>query len=398
MRSVFTAFALATFGTATTAAPPLPPPLYSVVSVHVEAGVTIVARIAMMSVNNIVMPTANRVTTMLHVNGGDIPLNLARTGPPVTVPANGYVVVEYRAARPAGLHSDRAILSLDNPPDGYAFALGDGQGGAATRVARASAPPPASTELLPAPPGGVAPPPRPGNPYLANLTAYNPIYGLIGSGTDTNAKLELSFKYQLFGTAGEPRGSWLNGFHFAYTQRMFWDTAADSAPFHDVNYQPEFLYIYMSPANEHGVVLGGRGGFLHESNGRDGTASRGYSILYAQPDVSFPLGGWTFSIGPRIFKYIIGRDRNADIAQYRGHQALALSIGQENGLKLSTFSRLNFGTGKGSVDADLSYPLTHLWKRLPLYLVVQGFKGYGEDLLDYDRRQTRLRIGVGIVR
>ncbi|MDB5736735.1 MAG: putative outer rane phospholipase, partial [Sphingomonas bacterium] len=199
-------------------------------SVHSEADGAIVAQVAMMSVNDIAMPTENVVTTTLHADGRDFPLKLTRTGPPVKMPANGYAIVEYRAARPAGLHGDRAVLSLDDGPDGYAFALGSAQI-ATTQIASAS-PPPAPAAPLPAPPGGVAPPPRPGNPYLANLTTYNPIYGLIGSGTDTNAKLEVSFKFQLFGTAGDPKGSWLNGFHFAYTQRMFWDTAASSAPFH----------------------------------------------------------------------------------------------------------------------------------------------------------------------
>jgi phospholipase A1 len=365
-------------------------------SVQAGASGPIVVHVALMNtLDRSTSSSEASFQTMIHSAGQDVAVEMVRRGPPVEIAGKGYATVDYIIARPAGL-SGQAVLSLNRGPDGYAFALG-GAPVVSAQLAAAS-PPPASTEPLPAPPGGIAPPPRPGNPYLANLTTYNPIYGLIGSGTDTNAKLELSFKYQLFGTAGDPKGSWLNGFHFAYTQRMFWDTAANSAPFHDVNYQPEFLYIYSLPANDHGVVFGARGGFLHESNGRAGSASRGYNILYAQPDMSFPLGGWTFSIGPRIFKYVIGRDSNPDIARYRGHQALAFSIGEQDGFKLSTFSRLNFGTGKGSVDADLSYPLTHVWKQFPLYLVVQGFTGYGEDLLDYDRKQTRLRIGVGIVR
>jgi len=300
-------------------------------------------------------------------------------------PAGGFVRLHYRFQAPANATGD-LLLSFD-AAGGYRFA----EAPAAEQQLAAAAPAPEPEQ-----PGATPPPPRPNNPLLGNLSTYNPIYAVIGHGTDTDAKLELSFKYQLLGHPGD--GNWYSGFHFAYTQRMFWDIAADSAPFRDVNYQPEFLYIYTLPKNEAGDQLSVRGGFLHESNGRDGAASCSYNILYVQPTLDVPIGSWTASIGPRIFHYVINRDGNEDIARYRGHQALAFSIGQDQGLKLSTWSRLNFSTGKGSVDADLSYPLTHIWHDLPLYVVVQGFTGYGEDLLDYNRKQTRLRVGIGIVR
>lgn len=306
----------------------------------------------------------------------------------IEIPAGGFARLRYAFRVPNGAPDDM-VLSLD--------------GGGAYRFAKASVPyAPIYPSMMPAAPETsvasttLPPPPRPNNPLLGNLSTYNPIYAVLGHGTDTDAKLELSFKYQLLGHPGD--GQWYSGFHFAYTQRMFWDLGANSAPFRDVNYQPEFLYIYALPKNEAGDQLSVRGGFLHESNGRDGAASRSYNILYVQPTLNVPIGSWTASIGPRIFHYIINRDGNEDIARYRGHQALAFSIGRDQGLKLSTWSRLNFSTGKGSVDADLSYPLTGLWHDLPVYVVMQGFTGYGEDLLDYNRKQTRLRVGIGIVR
>ena len=35
---------------------------------------------------------------------------------------------------------------------------------------------------------------------------------------------------------------------------------------------------------------------------------------------------------------------------------------------------------------------------LNLYVFGQAFAGYGENLLDYNRQTTRLRVGVAIVR
>ena len=54
---------------------------------------------------------------------------------------------------------------------------------------------------------------------------------------------------------------------------------------------------------------------------------------------------------------------------------------------------------KGAIDAELSYPLDKIVDtNLNVYVFGQAFAGYGENLLDYDRKATRLRLGVAIVR
>jgi hypothetical protein len=50
-----------------------------------------------------------------------------------------------------------------------------------------------------------------------------------------------------------------------------------------------------------------------------------------------------------------------------------------------------------SAEADPSHPLLRR-AGIPLYAVVQGFTGHGEDLRDDDREQSRLRLGLGIAR
>jgi outer membrane phospholipase A len=371
---------------AATPALALDPP--TVAEVHATADGSAEAVLVFTNGGSTAEPPPARLSATVTHGGVATPVTLQEAiGGVDAVPAGGFARLRYHFQAPAHASGD-LLLSLD-AAGGYRFAETQAPG---EQVAAATTVPAAVPGQL----GVTPPPPRPNNPLLGNLSTYNPIYAVLGHGTDTDAKLELSFKYQLLGHPGD--GHWYSGFHFAYTQRMFWDLGANSAPFRDVNYQPEFLYIYTLPKNEAGDQLNIRGGFLHESNGRDGSASRSYNILYVQPTLDVPIGRWTASIGPRIYHYVINRDGNEDIARYRGHQALAFSIGQDQGLKLSTWSRLNFSTGKGSVDADLSYPLTGLWHDIPLYVVVQGFTGYGEDLLDYNRKQTRLRVGIGIVR
>lgn len=54
---------------------------------------------------------------------------------------------------------------------------------------------------------------------------------------------------------------------------------------------------------------------------------------------------------------------------------------------------------KGSISGDLSYPLRRLLGGGPdFYLFAQSFTGYGENLLDYNKRVSRLRLGVALVR
>src|SRR3546814_3244506 len=78
---------------------------------------------------------------------------------------------------------------------------------------------------------------------------------------------------------------------------------------------------------------------------------------------------------------------------------LFAEIGEDDGLRITTNTRLNFGSGKGAIDADISYPIDRLiGGNLNFYLFGQAFTGYGENLLDYNRRMTRLRVGLAIVR
>ncbi|EQB16897.1 phospholipase A [Novosphingobium lindaniclasticum] len=240
-----------------------------------------------------------------------------------------------------------------------------------------------------------------GNAFIENLSAYEPIYAVYGPGTNSEARIQISFKYQLFGSqAGEGRRHWRDGFYFAYTQRMFWDLGANSSPFRNIDFQPEIFYVTPPKALSDQTTVSAQIGLRHESNGRDGTFSRSLNTVYLAPMAAFSLGeDLRLTVAPRAWLYLGDLSDNPDIRRYRGNTGVSVEIGQENGLRLSTSSRFNLGSGKGSVAADLSYPLRRILGGGPdFYLFGQTFTGYGENLLDYNRRMTRLRIGVALVR
>ncbi|MBH0114592.1 phospholipase A [Novosphingobium sp. YJ-S2-02] len=243
--------------------------------------------------------------------------------------------------------------------------------------------------------------PESGNAYLGNLSAYNPIFGVYGPDTNSEALIQLSFKYQLFGDAGNVGGAapLINGIHFGYTQRMFWDLGSESSPFRNIDFMPELFFLQPAVKVGDGIALGGQVGVRHESNGRDGDASRSANTLYIQPVATMPAGDYTVSIGPRLFYYIGDLEDNPDIRHYRGSTGLFFEVGKDDGLRLTTQSRLNFSSGKGAVEAELSYPFDKIVDTsLNLYVFGQAFAGYGENLLDYNRHTTRLRVGFAIVR
>lgn len=260
---------------------------------------------------------------------------------------------------------------------------------------------PETTALAAAEPPALPPPRDPvrlRNGFLASFQPYEPVYAVYGPGTDTEAKLQVSFQYQLFGQPGDT-GPVLHRLRLAYTQRMLWDLRQHSSPFRDVDYIPELFYLQPEVALGHGVAFGGRAGLRHESNGRSGTASRSANMIYVQPQVALPLGEYRLELGPRLWAYVGRRSDNPDIAHYRGNAGLHLGFGRADGLWLAADGRLNPSSGKGAAEGQLSYPLTRLVSPdLNLYLFAQAFSGYGESLIDYDRHQTRARLGIGIVR
>lgn len=241
-----------------------------------------------------------------------------------------------------------------------------------------------------------------GNAFVGNLAPYEPIYAVYGPGTDTEARIQISFEYHLFGSrsAQELPSSWRDGLHFAYTQRMFWDLRAKSMPFRNIDYQPEVIYVSPAKVFDNGVSLALQGGLRHESNGRDGEDSRSVNSIYVAPMAAIPLrGDWRVLVAPRLSFYVGDKSDNPDIVRYRGHAGLFLQVGDPEGLRVSTNTRFNVSSGKGAINTEVSYPLPRLLGGGPdFYLFAQGFAGYGENLLDYNRSITRLRVGFALVR
>ncbi|MEO8165536.1 MAG: phospholipase A [Betaproteobacteria bacterium] len=237
--------------------------------------------------------------------------------------------------------------------------------------------------------------------FITAFSPYEPNYFSIGSNGPTNAKFQVSLKFRLFNP--DTQTPLLEKLYLAYSQTSIWEIGTSSRPFYDSAYRPSLFFLDEDVSQwpfRKNSRLGFQAGYEHESNGRDGELSRSFSIIFARPTVTFPIGAEYFvSVGPKIYGYVDDED-NHDIGYYRGHSDVLIKAGAIDGMQLATTLRKGMGRDPYSVQLDLSIPLkTARLGNLGGYLHLQYFNGYGETLLDYNRKvQPQFRIGLMITR
>lgn len=240
--------------------------------------------------------------------------------------------------------------------------------------------------------------------FLSNFAGNEPIYFIYGGG-QSDAKFQLSFKYRLIGERGTiaQYAPWASGVHLGYTQTAFWDLSSESSPFSDTVFKPSLFYekhfenVDFILADAHASISSG---FEHESNGRGGLDSKSLNVIYVEPSITYPVfGDLKLDLKLRALAYVGDLSDNPDIRDFRGNGSLSIGVGDPNALMFKTEMRGNIGTGKGNLVFNLSYPLDKLfYNNLDLYLFGQLYTGYGESLINYNRRDTRLRFGVALHR
>ena len=240
-------------------------------------------------------------------------------------------------------------------------------------------------------------------PYVANISAYRPMYFLIGTDPEKSS-FQISLKYRFLNAEGSlsKRWPWLQGLHFGYTQTSLWDLASDSIPFEDTSYKPELFFLTpnlgMRPSWMQAFLV--QTGFQHESNGQGADLSRSTNYLYARPicilydpdsrlGMQFSLKAWTYVNNEE--------ETNPDLADYRGYFEAETKVGKADSLVLAGV--LRWSKQGPSVQVDLTYPIHRLlYRNLDFYLHAQYVNTLAESLLHYRERTQALRLGFAIVR
>jgi len=241
--------------------------------------------------------------------------------------------------------------------------------------------------------------------FITHFAPYEPMY-FIGGGTAPNIKFQFSLRYRLITPTGPLASAapWVKGFNFAYSQTSFWDVSDSSEPFfYDSSYRPELFYYLESlpglkiPENSQ---VGFQVGLGHESNGLKVPDHRSLNIVFIRPIITIGTKSNFFvSLSPKIYDYIGGLPDNPNLPLYRGYCDLQAVIGLRDGLQFSTIGRVGRDATRGSVQLDLTYPLTKILRgNADLSIDAQYFYGYGDTLLTYNQRSSVFRIGLALVR
>ena len=238
-------------------------------------------------------------------------------------------------------------------------------------------------------------------PPLA-VSVYEPVYFIVGGDGGLNAKFQISLRFRLFDNYGRlaRRLPWIDDLYLSFSQTSLWDLGDLSKPFTDSSYRPRLFYANYDLARflDGNLRVGVESGFGHESNGKDGDASRSYNMLYARPTLTFgDPDGLRAYFAPLIHNYIADSD-NPDIDDYRGYVDWLAGIGSKGGLDFWGVLRKGTRSNFGSIELNASYPLSKLsGGDLTGWLMLQYFNGYGESLLDYNRKlDSQLRLGISI--
>lgn len=190
-----------------------------------------------------------------------------------------------------------------------------------------------------------------------------------------------------------------SGVFFGMTLISFWQVynSETSKPFRENNYEPEVFYQWQTDWD----ILGYRFnqfnlGINHQSNGQSGLKSRSWNRLYATAifsdiDSFYYLKAWyRLPEDEKVFELDPTGDDNPDITDFIGHAEFGygFKFGNVNLLTKIT-NNLSVSDNRGSIEFNLTYPINDRYDWL-----LQYFNGYGDSLIDYNRHQQRIGLGI----
>jgi phospholipase A1 len=215
-----------------------------------------------------------------------------------------------------------------------------------------------------------------------------------GNIDNSEAKYQISVKMPIFLQDDQK-----DGLFFGFTAVSFWQVYNSdiSKPFRETNYEPEVFYDWSSDYHVLGYRFNAlRLGVNHQSNGQSQLRSRSWnrifgSLLFSDEDSFYFIKAWyrlnedvkTDPLDP------IGDD-NPDITHFLGHFELGYGV-QFGEFRLFSQIRNNLKSSdnKGSIEINLTYPINTRYE-----LLLHYFNGYGDSLIDYNRHQQRIGLGV----
>lgn len=225
----------------------------------------------------------------------------------------------------------------------------------------------------------------------------------------SEARLQLSVRTKvakglLTSGTGDEAGS--DSVWVGYTQQSYWQlfNGGISRPFRTTDHEPEVVYIYPHMIDLPGgwkYRLSGLG-LTHQSNGQSLPLSRSWNRVYLMGAAEKDLGGdASLTLQARVWQRLresSGSDDNPGISDYIGRAEVAgtWQINKVHSLGMTVRHSLK-SDARGSVKLEWMKASTAIADSAALRYHVQLFSGYGDSLIDYNRRRNVLSVGLSLV-
>lgn len=187
---------------------------------------------------------------------------------------------------------------------------------------------------------------------------------------------------------------------FAYTQQSLaqpWNRE-DSAPFRTTDHQPEAIWVLPVASRAQALGAGWQWkmvqlGIAHESNGLSDPLSRSWNRVYVAAAVEHDDLSLLLRLNQRVLRD--GPGDNPDLTDYIGRADLVANWMPGLATAMLTWRATFHSLARGSLQLDLTYPFNGA-QPAGLRWQLQLFHGYGETLIDYNHRQSRVGLGVSL--
>ena len=191
---------------------------------------------------------------------------------------------------------------------------------------------------------------------------------------------------------------------FGYTQKSYWQLFNPdiSRPFRTTDHEPEVIYVYPTDAQ---LPWGWRWrysgiGVVHQSNGQSLPLSRSWNRTYLMTGMELD-NRWV--VNARLWKRLpegAASDDNPGIndSMGRGELSAFWNMDKDNTLGLTLRSSLS-STRRGAARLEWLQTLgTGLGGgKSNLRLHTQLFSGYGDSMVDFNRKRTVFTVGLSLV-
>ncbi|MDE6309529.1 MAG: phospholipase A [Muribaculaceae bacterium] len=223
--------------------------------------------------------------------------------------------------------------------------------------------------------------------YKDNYFVFGTAIGPRPTRENTNVKFQISIAQRLTKTTLP----WHTYLYLFYTQKVFWNVLEESMPMTDLNFNPGIglgkpLFVKDRFIGKATLML------EHESNGRDGDASRSWNKVSLAANIMVDP---TLMVHGKIWIPIVDGKNNRDILDYCGIFQVGtsyMSLNRKFGVSLVLTKRRGWRPSYNTV-AEFSYRFNNKQNQ---YLFCQYYNGYGEGLLEYNKFHSELRIGFVI--